>query len=58
MDKETFWNIPLVHVCYLFDLFARIFHGYQLDLDKIPDKGPAILILYHGIFNLSEKSKI
>jgi hypothetical protein len=48
MDKETFWNVPLVHMCSLFDLFARYFHGYQLDLDKIPDKGPAILILYHG----------
>lgn len=49
MNKDTFWYAPLVHVCTAFDTFARFFHGYELDLDKIPDNGPALLILYHGL---------
>lgn len=48
-DKDSFWMLPLTHACAIFDTLAKFFHAYEIDLNKIPSKGPAILILYHGI---------
>jgi 1-acyl-sn-glycerol-3-phosphate acyltransferase len=49
LGVNEFWKKPLRHVALAYDLLGRIMHDYEIDLDKIPDKGPALIILYHGI---------
>lgn len=44
-----FWDGARKTVAAFWDGQARIWHGYDIDgLDKLPDKGPALLIYYHG----------
>jgi 1-acyl-sn-glycerol-3-phosphate acyltransferase len=49
LDWRSFWHRPLCHICKFLDYFGRIYHGYEMDgLNNIPDKGGALIIMYHG----------
>ena len=45
-----FWDYPLEQVLKLFYFFGRLFYDYETELlEKIPEKGPALIVSYHGL---------
>ncbi|XP_028518993.1 transmembrane protein 68-like [Exaiptasia diaphana] len=46
---ENFWDGANQAVAAFVDAHGEYWHGYEIvGLDKLPDKGPALLIYYHG----------
>ncbi|XP_043921474.1 transmembrane protein 68 [Protopterus annectens] len=47
--SHNLWDGARTTVATLWDGHAKIWHGYELHgLEKIPDKGPALIVYYHG----------
>ena len=44
-----FWDYPMKQISKLFYFFGRLFYDYETELEKIPDKGPAVIVSYHGL---------
>uniref|UniRef100_A0A915D841 cystathionine beta-synthase n=1 Tax=Ditylenchus dipsaci TaxID=166011 RepID=A0A915D841_9BILA len=43
------WNDCRAHIASAWVLLGRVWHGYEIQgLEHIPDKGPALIIAYHG----------
>ncbi|XP_059580071.1 monoacylglycerol/Diacylglycerol O-acyltransferase isoform X1 [Alligator mississippiensis] len=46
--SDDFWDNARQTWAYLYDLYARMWHGYELHgLENIPE-GPGVVIFYHG----------
>lgn len=49
----NFWEGAMQTVAAVFDSHGSLWHGYELlGMDKLPVKGPALLIYYHGALPL------
>ncbi|XP_012559442.1 DGAT1/2-independent enzyme synthesizing storage lipids [Hydra vulgaris] len=47
--SEHFWNSARLSVCTFINLLAKYWHAHDVvGLENIPDKGPALLCIYHG----------
>lgn len=48
-----FWNSARLSVCTFINLLGKYWHAHDVvGLENIPDKGPALLVLYHGTLPL------
>ncbi|RMX53713.1 hypothetical protein pdam_00000353 [Pocillopora damicornis] len=51
--SENYWDGAMQTVAAVFDAHGSLWHGYDLvGMEKLPDKGPALLIYYHGALPL------
>ncbi|CAB4064320.1 Transmembrane protein 68 [Lepeophtheirus salmonis] len=49
LEEKDLFRAGREIVCNLWDVQGRIWHGYTITgLEQIPDKGPALIIYYHG----------
>jgi len=46
---ERFWNSARLSVCTFLCLLAKYWHAHEVvGMENIPDRGPALLCMYHG----------
>ncbi|XP_044280366.1 transmembrane protein 68-like isoform X2 [Varanus komodoensis] len=51
-DQSKSWEDGRRAVSYLWDMYGRAWHGYEVHgMDKIPE-GPGLVVFYHGAFPL------
>ncbi|XP_023219080.1 transmembrane protein 68-like [Centruroides sculpturatus] len=47
--EPKYWNKARYMLSLLWDAYGWIYYGYEIEgLENIPDKGPAVIIFYHG----------
>jgi len=48
-----FWNSARLSVCTFINLLAKYWHAHDVvGLENVPDRGPALIVMYHGTLPL------
>lgn len=51
--SEHFWNSARLSVCTFINLLAKYWHAHDVvGLDNVPERGPALIVMYHGTLPL------
>jgi len=51
--SSHFWNSARLSVCTFISLLAKYWHAHEvIGLENVPDRGPALLVMYHGTLPL------